>query len=433
MRIVIAGAGEVGFNIAKELSEEYEVTVIELDEEKAKEVDKLNVNAITGNSANVSILKKANVENADLFLAVTGNDEINLLSALAAKKLGAKTVIVRVDKPEYASRPIVRDHPMGYDVLICPKLVLASYLARLVTIPGSVEFAELEDVILVELAVREDSPMAGKRISEVGFPKDVVVATIHRNGEIIIPRGDTVIEKGDILAVFGKKEEIQTVRELLGEPIVRNVFIVGAGEIGVYTAKILEKSNLNIKLIEVSKDNAENAMKELRRTKVIVGNATDLELLEEEEVGKADVVICATESDEKNLLIALLAKSLGAKKAFVKVEKKEYIPLFEKVGIDVAVSPRKATYLEVIRILRLMDIKSVGEVKEGIVVLEFVSGIDGKKISEIKLPRNTVIVAVKKQSALEIAKGDTVINKGDILYVVTDWDNVDNVKKRLMP
>ncbi|MBE8538844.1 Trk system potassium transporter TrkA [Geoglobus acetivorans] len=432
MRIVIAGAGEVGYNIAKELAEDYDVTVIESDLSKAQEVDKLNVEVVMGNAANVAVLKRASIESADLFLAVTGNDEINLLSALAAKKLGVKTVIVRVDKPEYADKPVIRNHPVGYDVLVCPNLVLASYLARLVTIPGSVEFAELEDAILVEMAVREDSLLAGKTIADAGFPKNVIVAAIHRKGKILLPRGNTEILPGDILAVFGKKEEIQVLRGVIGEPVVRNVFIVGAGEIGVYTAKILEKSNLNIKMIDLDESIAERAKKELKRTKVIVGNATDIDLLMEEEIDKADIAIVATESDEKNLLIALLAKSLGAKKAFVKVDKKEYIPLFEKVGVDAAVSPRRATYLEVMKLLRLMDIRAIGEVKEGVVVLEIESGIDGKKVSEIKLPESTIIVAIRREGEIEIAKGDTEISRGDLVYIITTWENVEKVKKRLM-
>ncbi|WP_457590473.1 Trk system potassium transporter TrkA [Geoglobus sp.] len=431
MRIIVAGSGEVGYSIAKELAERHDVTVIEVDEGKASEVDKLNVEVIKGNAANVQVLKKAGIDRAQMFIAVTGNDEVNLLSALAAKKLGVETVIVRVGNPEYADRPVIKNHPIGYDVLVCPELVLASDFAKLVTIPGSIEFAELEDIMLVEMIVKESSPVAGKRIAEVGFPKNIIIAAIHRGERIIVPKGDTVIEAGDKLAVFGKVEEIQAIRSLIGEQIVRNVVIVGAGTVGVYTAKLLERASLNIKLIEKDERIAEEALKVLRRTKVIIGDGTDLNLMMEEEVGKADVIVATTDSDEKNLLVALLGKSLGAKKAFVRVDKKEYAPLFEKVGVDAALSPRKSTYLEVMKILRMMKIRAVGEIKEGVVVIEIESGIDGKRVAEIKLPENTIIAALKRNGEIEVVKGDTVIHRGDLLYVLTTWENVDEVEKRL--
>ncbi len=431
MKIVIAGAGEVGYSIAQELADSYDVTVIERDEEKANEVNRLNVEVVKGNAASVKTLKRAGVEDAHLFIAVTGNDEVNLLSALAAKKIGVKTVIVRVANPDYADRPVIRDHPVGYDVLVCPELVLASEFAKLVTLPGSIEFAELEDLLLVELSVSENSAVAGKRISEINFPKNVIVAAIHRGDDIILPGGNEILSPGDKIAVLGKSDEIHLVRGAIGEHIAKSVVIVGAGTVGIYTAKLLERANLNIKLIERDMKIAEDASKELRRTKIIAGDGTDLNLMMEEEVEKADVIIACTDSDEKNLLIGLLGKSLGVRKAFVRVDKRDYIPLFEKVGIDAVLSPRKSTYLEVMKILRLMKIKEVGEIKEGVVVLEIESEIDNKRISEIKLPKNTIIAAVKRDGEIEVAKGDTIIRKSDMLYVLTKWENVEEVQKRL--
>ena len=431
MRIIIAGAGEVGFNIAKDLAEKYHVTVIEKDETKAAEVDRLNVEVVKGNAANVRILKKAGVERSQMFIAVTGDDEINLLSALAAKRMGVNTVIVRVGNPEYADKPVVRGHPIGYDVLICPELVLAYDFAKLVTLPGSIEFAEFEDITIVELSVKPDSPVANKKISEIEFPKNVIIAAIHRGDKIIVPKGETVIKPEDRIAVFGKSSEIEGLREIIGEQTAKSVVIVGAGTVGVYTAKLLERLNLNIKIIERDEKIAENALRELRKVKVVIGDATDMNMMIEEEIEKADVIIACTESDEKNLLVALLAKSLGVKKAFVRVNKKEYASLFEKVGVDAALSPRKSTYLEVMKILRMMKVKAVGEIKEGVIIIEIESGIDNKRVSQIKLPDNTIIAAVKRNGSIEVAKGDTVLRKSDLLYVLTTWENVEEVEKRL--
>ena len=428
MRVVIAGAGEVGYNIAKDLADKHEITVIENDEKKISEIEKLNVNVVKGNAANVNVLKKAGIEKADLLIAVTGNDEVNLLAGLAAKKLGVGMVIVRVGNPEYADRPVKRDHPMGYDVLICPQLVLASEFAKLVTIPGSIEFSEFGELELVEIAVREDSQIVGRKIKEIKLPRDVIIAAIHRGDHIIVPRGETVIKAKDRLAVLGKSESIRVLREIMGEPVVKNVVIAGAGTVGVYTAKLLEKTKLNVKLIEKDERRAEEALNQLRRTKVVIGDATNIDLLKEEEIEKADVVIATTESDEKNLLISLLSKSLGAGKAFARVEKKDYVRLFEQVGVDAALSPRKSTYLEVMRILQLT--KAVGEMKEDIAVIEVECGLN-KKVSQIKLPENTIIAVVKRGGEMFVAKGDTELKKGDVLYVLTTWDRVDEVEKRL--
>ncbi len=429
MKIVIAGAGEVGYNIARDIADKHDVTVIEIDEKKIEEIERLSVNVVKGNAANINILRKAGIENSDLFIAVTGNDEVNLLAGLAAKKLGVKTVIVRVGNPEYAEKPVKRDHPIGYDVLICPQLVLASEFAKLVTIPGSIEFSEFGDIELVEIAVRKDSQVIGRKIREINLPRNIIIAAIHRNDEIILPSGETEIRENDKLAVLGKTRDIQMLREIMGEAVVKNVVIVGAGTVGIYTAKLLEKANLNIKLIEIEEKRAEEALNQLRKTKVVIGDATNMDLLREEEIERSDVVISTTESDEKNLLIALLSKNLGAKKAFVRAEKKEYIRIFEQVGVDAALSPRKSTYLEVMKLLRLM--KAVGEMKGDIAVLEIESKIDGKRVSQIKLPENTIIAVVKRGEKLFVVRGDTEIRRGDLLYVLTTWENVDEVERRL--
>jgi len=435
MRIVIAGAGEVGYNIAKDLSDSHEITIIESDEEKLVELEKLNVETVLGNAANVKNLRRAGVERADIFVAVTGDDEVNLLSGLAAKKLGAGKVIVRVGNPEYVDRPIVKNHPIGYDVLLCPQLVLSTEIAKLITIPGAVYFASLEDSELevVELQVSEDSPIAGKRIAEIEIPEGIIIAAIHRGDEIIVPRGEEKILPGDRLAVIGWMGKVGSARRILGIPVVKNVVIFGGGTVGSYLARILDRSSLNIKLIDSNEKRCEELCSMLKRTKVIFGDATDIDLLVEEDVGRSDVVVAATNSDEKNLLSSLLAKNLGAKKVIARVEKGKYVELFEKVGIDVALSPRKVTYLEVMRQLRLMKVETLGDYEASIAVLEYVAekSLDGRVVRDLRLPDNTIIGAIMRKNKMIIPRGDTEIRKGDRLYVLTLWRNVDKVDRVL--
>lgn len=433
MRIVIAGAGEVGLNLAKALSEKNEVYVIDKDEEKIEYIKDLNVEAIKGNAANLEILNKANIKKANIFIGVTGNDEVNLLSGLAAKKFGVNKTIVRVRNPEYVNKPFVVNHPMGFDLIVCPQLALANEVSNLITIPGAIEVISFSGgkVEMVEFVVEENSSIAGKKIAELNLPPNVIITAICREDELILPRGDTEILVGDKVAIVGKPEDLLKIRGYFGKPVVKNVVIFGGGTIGSYVARILDKSNLNIKLIDSNPEVCENLCSILKRTRVIIGDATDLDFLIEEEIGKSDVVVSTTESDEKNLLICLLAKSLGAKKAIAKVEKGVYVKLFEKVGIDVALNPRKVTFYEVMKHLRLMQTHTLVDVS-GMTILEISvekEDLSGKKIAEISLPKKSIIGGVLRGEECLIPKGDTTLKMGDKLLIFTTWDEIDRIEK----
>ncbi len=433
MRIVIAGAGEVGLNLAKALSEKNEVYVIDKDEEKIEYIKDLNVEAIKGNAANLEILNKANIKKANIFIGVTGNDEVNLLSGLAAKKFGVNKTIVRVGNPEYVNKPFVVNHPMGFDLIVCPQLALANEVSNLITIPGAIEVVSFSGgkVEMVEFVVEENSSIAGKKIAELNLPPNVIITAICREDELILPRGDTEILVGDKVAIVGKPEDLLKIRGYFGKPVVKNVVIFGGGTIGSYVARILDKSNLNIKLIDSNPEVCENLCSILKRTRVIIGDATDLDFLIEEEIGKSDVVVSTTESDEKNLLICLLAKSLGAKKAIAKVEKGVYVKLFEKVGIDVALNPRKVTFYEVMKHLRLMQTHTLVDVS-GMTILEISvekEDLSGKKIAEISLPKKSIIGGVLRGEECLIPKGDTTLKMGDKLLIFTTWDEIDRIEK----
>ncbi len=428
MRIVIAGAGEVGYNLAKVLCEHHDVYVIDTDEDKVENMKNLNVSAIRGNSASVDVLKSVEIEKADVFLAVTGNDEVNMLSGLLAKKFGAKKVVVRVSNPDYVDRPIVRDHMLGFDLVVCPQLALANEVANLLMIPGAVDFITLSggEANVVEIKVGES--IAGRKVSDLSLPKNVLIVAILRNGDVIIPRGDTTIRLGDVLVVLGKIDEIAKV-QAFGQTLVKNVTIFGGGTVGEYIARTLETGKFRLTLVDSNMDRCEILSESLRKTKVFCGDATDVEFLEEIEVGKSDVVIATTESDERNLMISLLCKSMGAKKAIAKVEKGDYIKIFEMVGVDYAVSPRRVTFLEVMKYLRLVDIRSIAEIKQRIAVLEFiVKNIDKVKIADLKLPDCAIVGGVIREGDFLIPRGDTVIRKGDRVLVFATWDCIEDLE-----
>jgi len=436
MLIVIAGAGEVGYSLAKDLSHNYELIVIENDERKADELNNLNVEVVRGNAASLDVLRRAKVSEADMFIAVTGVDEVNMVAGMAAKKFGAKKVVVRVGNPEYVGKPVVKDYFLGFELVVCPQLALASAMANLITIPGAVDFVSFSGgkVDMIEIVVPADSPIAAKRVSELALPENIILTEIYRNEELIVPRGDTEIEEGDRIAVVGTWESIGKVTSVFGNPVVRNVVIFGGGIVGGYVARILDKSNLNIKLIDSNPEVCENLCKVLKKTRVVIGDATDLDLLIEEEVGRSDVAIATTESDGTNLLISLLAKSLGAKKTIARVDKVNYAKLFEKVGIDAALSPRRIAYAEIVKNLRLMNVHTLVEVNSEAVVLEMSirnKKLSKKQIKDIKLPRRAIIGAILRGDDCLIPRGETELRLGDKLLIFTTWDEIEKVESRL--
>ncbi len=433
MRIAIAGAGEVGYNLAQTLSSNHEVYVIENDLQKLERLSDLDVVVVAGNAANIRVLKDAEVGTADVFLAVTGNDEVNLLAGIAAKQMGASKVIVRVENPEYVNKPVVRDHPLGYDVIICPQLALAQEAAKLIGMPGAIEIITFSDgrVEMVELQVMENSLADGKKIRELHLPRSVVITSVYREKKVEIPKGDTVLRKGDRVAIIGRPENLEMLKGIFGPPVTKRVTIFGAGTIGSYIARILEKSRVSVKLIESNRERCEGLCAEMDEVKIICGDATDLEFLIEEEVGKSDTVVAATESDEKNLLISLLSKNLGARTVIAKVEKKEYVRLFEAVGVDVALNPRKVTYNEVMKVLRRMNIETVAEI-EGTAVVEVVvknKKLVGKTLKELNLPKDAIIGAVVRGDECLIPRGDTKLELEDRLLVFAGWDEIEEIEE----
>ena len=433
MRIAIAGAGEVGYNLALTLSSNHEVYVIENDLQKLERLSDLDVVVVAGNAANIRVLKDAEVGTADVFLAVTGNDEVNLLAGIAAKQMGASKVIVRVENPEYVNKPVVRDHPLGYDVIICPQLALAQEAAKLIGMPGAIEIITFSDgrVEMVELQVMENSLADGKKIRELHLPRSVVITSVYREKKVEIPKGDTVLRKGDRVAIIGRPENLEMLKGIFGPPVTKRVTIFGAGTIGSYIARILEKSRVSVKLIESNRERCEGLCAEMDEVKIICGDATDLEFLIEEEVGKSDTVVAATESDEKNLLISLLSKNLGARTVIAKVEKKEYVRLFEAVGVDVALNPRKVTYNEVMKVLRRMNIETVAEI-EGTAVVEVVvknKKLVGKTLKELNLPKDAIIGAVVRGDECLIPRGDTKLELEDRLLVFAGWDEIEEIEE----
>lgn len=432
MQIVIAGAGRVGYELAKSLSGKNDVYVIEKDREKVEKLNELDVIAIRGNAANFNVLKEAKVEKADLFLGVTGNDEVNLLSGISAKKLGAKRIFVRLENLEYVDKPVTRYHPFGFDVVVCPPLVLAQEIVELVGIPFAEEVITLSggEMDIVEFQISEQSPVVGKSFRDLNLPPEVVLASIHRNGDVILP-GEDDLRAGDRVIIVGKREEVEKFRDFFGQSVAKRVTIFGTNEISSYVAEALYRSKVSVKVIGTSKKACEELSEKLRGIRIVCGDYLDLDFLNREEVGKSNFVIALTDSDERNLMLSLLSKSLGAEKAIVKVEHEEYANIFEKVGVEHALNPKRMTILEVQKLLVLdkIEIRTIADLS-GAVVMEIEVNnpkIRDKQIAELQLPKDTAIWVVIRNNRCFAPSQDLRLEQGDRIVVRTTWDKVKKI------
>ncbi|MEM2031057.1 MAG: Trk system potassium transporter TrkA [Archaeoglobaceae archaeon] len=431
MQIVIAGAGEVGYELAESLCEKNDVYVIDKDKDKLERFSELDVITIRGNAGNLKVLKEAGVEKADYFLAVTGNDEVNLISALTAKRLGAKKTLVRIENPEYTESPVVKFHPLGFDVVVCPSLALAQEAVRvagLLPVLGVVTLGE--EMELLEIQVAEESPLVGHSLNEIKLPPETLVVSIFRNGEILSP-GIEKIEPGDRIEILGKSSEIRRLREVFGVPSVKRVTVFGTGYIGSYIVEILSKTRVNVKVIGASKKACEELNEKFKDIKVIHADYLNVKMLVEEEVGKSDAILAMTDSDEKNLMISLLCKKFGAKKAIAKVENRDYVEVFERVGVDKVLNPRSITVVEVLKQLMMekIEVKTLAEVRGSLIVEVVVKSdkVVGKRISELNLPKNSIVIAVVRESRGLLPYADMQLMDNDRVILSSSWEDLDKI------
>ncbi len=427
MKIVIIGAGEVGYHIAKALYQTNDVVIIDQNEEACERADELDVHVLHGNGANVSILHDI-LEGAGLLVAVTGSDEVNIVACMGSKLIARdkdklKTV-ARVSNPDYIDQPVTKRPQIGIDIMVCPELSLASEVARILAIPSAIDAEYFADgkVEMMEFVVPENHSLVNKHMQELHLANCCIVSALFRDSEVIIPHGEDVIKGNDHIVVIGKPASMTEVRDMFGEKVGKRskVMIIGGGIVGFYLAKLVAKSEFDLKIIESNKERSMVIAEELPDVLVLNGDGTDINLLKEEGISEMDVVISVTNSDEKNLLCSLLAKQLGVKKVIARSDRSDYVSLFEMVGVDSAVSPRQATVSEVLKLTFGQGIESVTTIEgEKAEIIEYTtskkSKIVGKPLKSVKFPPGAIISMV-------VHKGNTVVPRGE--YVIEEGDRV---------
>ena len=425
MRIVVAGAGKLGYSVAELLADdEFDVVVIENDPKRKDVVqNSLDVLVIEGNACSPTTFRDPDIRNADVLIACTDSDEMNMITCMMAKNNGIKHTVARIRNVDYAiNSPEMLNSEMKIDLILNPERITAAEIDHILMTPSALnvdDFAEGK-VRMFEAKLKENSPYANIPLKYLKIPNDILVAMLFRKHKMIIPRGNDVLLPGDNVYFVGKQEAILEFEQNFTNTYekLEKALIIGAGRTGRFLAPMLEKQGLMVKVIEKNKERCQMLASMLENGLVLCGDGTDIDLLTEEGVAEADVVVCITEDDKLNLLLALLAKHLGAKKTIVRVTRNEYIELMEKVGVDVVLSSRLLSAGEVLRFVRKGGIVSVslleGAQAEALeIIVAAGSEVEGKALRNIKLPQECLICAIVHENEAIIPNGDTVLNAND--------------------
>ena len=425
MRIVVAGAGKLGSSVAELLADdEFDVVVIENDPKRKDVVqNSLDVLVIEGNACSPTTFRDPDIRNADVLIACTDSDEVNMITCMMAKKNGVKHTVARIRNVDYAiNSPEMLNSEMKVDLILNPERITAAEIDHILMTPSALNVDDFADgkVRMFEAKLKENSPYANIPLKNLKIPNDILVAMLFRKHKMIIPRGNDVLLPGDNVYFVGKQEAILVFEQQFTNTYekLEKALIIGAGRTGRFLAPMLEKQGLMVKVIEKNKERCQMLASMLENGLVLCGDGTDIDLLTEEGVAEADVVVCITEDDKLNLLLALLAKHLGAKKTIVRVTRNEYIELMEKVGVDVVLSSRLLSAGEVLRFVRKGGIVSVslleGAQAEALeIIVGAGSEVEGKALRNITLPQECLVCAIVHENEAIIPNGDTVLHAND--------------------
>ncbi|AGN02479.1 potassium transporter peripheral membrane component [Salinarchaeum sp. Harcht-Bsk1] len=440
MRVIVVGAGEVGRTIATNLADSHEVVVVELDPELVDELTYAHdVLAIEGDGTDVETLREAGIEDADMLIASTDDDEANIVTCGAAKTISDAFTVARVKRHRLLETWRGAPGAFGVDFMVCTDLLAAQAIFRIAGLPGAQDVDAFAGglIRMAEFEIREDSPVANQTVSEADRWESLTFAAIFRDGDVVVPSGVSRIQSGDRIVVIGSPENIRDfAEELAAEEDAEHgdIVIVGGSKVGHQTARVFEEHGKRPRLIEQNPDRARELAEILPDTMVLNNDATDREFLERESVGDADLVVACLDSDEKNLLVSLLAKRMGAERAVTVVSEGSYTDLFETVGVDVAVSPREETAEEIVRFTRAGRTEKVAMLEGDLAeVIEFEvdesSNLAGRTIVEStsELPDGIVVGAISRGGSLVTPRGDTVIQNGDHVVVFVDNEVLDTV------
>lgn len=450
MKIIILGAGQVGTSVSENLvNEANDITVIDTDARRLQDLqNRLDLRTVEGNGAHPDTLRRAGAEDADMILAVTNSDEVNMAACQIAYTLfHTPTKIARIRDAEYLSHPeIFSQEAIPIDVIISPEQIVTDYIQRLIEYPSALQVLDFAGgmVQLVAMKALKGGPLVGHEIRDLRdhLPGiDSRVAAIYRQDRPIPPEGNTVIEVDDEVFFIAAKQHLRTVMSELRklEKPVRRVMLAGGGNIGRRLAASLETRGYSVKLIDHNPIRSREVAEHLQKTIVLLGDAADEELLMQEGITDTDVFCALTNDDEANILSAMLAKRLGARKVMSLINRGSYVDLVQNVGnMDIAISPQQATIGSLLAHVRRGDVVAVHALRRGAAeAIEAVahgdantSKVVGRAIEDIKLPRGVTMGAIVRGKEVLMAHHDTVIESDDhVILFLVDKRHIPDVEK----
>lgn len=429
MYIIVIGLGEVGRHLLSQLDQEgHDVVAIDKNASAvAYAEDHYDVMSLVGYGASHDVLEQAGVRRADLVVAVSEDDEVNLIAALAAKQLGAKRVIARVQGNEWSKwTDGVKYGLLGVDVVINPRILVAQELSRIARSHGANDVIDLaqDRLELVQLQVT-DSRLTERPLASLDLPAATLVAGVVRNQELFIPGGADVLLPDDRVYLIGTPDGVQRTEEYFNKQRqARKICIVGGGVVGATLARELVRQDARVLVIERDRESAERLGADLIGVDVIHGEGTDQSLLEEEEIGSFDFFVATTRQDEINLMASLLAKRVGVPRTACIVQRADYSPIYRQLGIDAVLSPRAVASDHIVRYTRSGEILSLVSIEDGAAeVLELTAQpgcrAAGKAIRRMDLPRGALIAAIVRGEDIVIPRGDDQVQAGDRVIVMT--------------
>ncbi len=433
MKIVIYGASDFASIIAAEFFEDHDIIVIDKDPAKLSQFAHLDLSTVVGDASNINILKKAEIKDADVFIAAGELDEANIVGCIMTRYLSCARTVCFVSKEECEnSLKVIRenapnDDNININFIIWPEQLLTREIFSVITVPNAVDVESFHQgrAKLLEYRIKENSPLLSKKLKDAGFNNETLVVGIARGETLFIPNGEDEFQLNDKCIFMGTPEglDLTSVSFFMDEKSsIKNVAIIGGGTVGYELAHLLEKTKIKVKLIEKDYKRCEFLSEQLNKALVLNADGTNSEFLTLENIADMDVVIAVTDSDEKNLLCSLISKQLGAKRVITRVDQLATISLFENVGIDVAVSPKQAALNELknqiieskMGILATVE-RGLGKVQEIKVHCTF----KDTTLMQLKLPCRAVIAIIQRGSRIIIPKGQTLIRANDSLLVFT--------------
>lgn len=445
MKVVVVGAGEVGFDVARLLEMgQHDVVVIDVNADALQHVqERLDVMTIQGNGTSATVLSQAGIREADLLIAVTTIDEVNIIACMMADRLGVGTTVARIRSEELkGEETVLSARDLGIDVVIHPEESAAAEVARLIRRASATDMLTFADgrLHLVGIRLDADAPVIGMSMQELAARAPHIrfrIMAVVRGIRTILPRGREVLRKNDQVFVLSLPKYLPPIIRMMGksERRLEEIMILGGTKVGAKVALLLSGiKGLRVKLIEPDRERAERLAEALPHCLVIHGSATDIDLLVTEGLSDMDAFVAVTEDEESNLVTCLLAKHLGVKKTVALLSKAAYIPISQSIGLDAAVSVKLAVSREIMRFLRGKHVLSVATVHGmDAEILEMEadahSPITRAPLKDLTLPRGILIGAVTSGSHLEIATGDTKIEPKEQAIVFVLPDMIDEVEK----